>query len=93
MYLLGRGAHRLFTKKKKELAEADHLLHKYRFPIFLIAPFTGVFGDIIVFVAGAERIGFARILPFLLTGQFLRMTIGMLGLLGLIQLPQFFDFG
>jgi len=93
LYVLGRGAHRLFTKKKKELAEADHLLHKYRMPIFLITPFTGIFGDIIVFVAGAERIGFARILPFIFTGQILRMTLGILGLLGLVQLPQFFGFG
>jgi len=93
LYVLGRGAHRLFTGKKKELAEADHLLHKYRLPIFFGTPFIGVFGDIIMFVAGAERIGFMRILPFLLAGQFLRMTIGMLGLLGLVQLPQFFGFG
>jgi len=93
LYVLGRGAHRLFTKKKKELAEADHLLHKYRMPIFLITPFTGIFGDIIIFVAGAERIGFARILPFIFTGQILRMTLGILGLLGLVQLPQFFGIG
>ncbi len=93
LYVLGRGAHRLFAKRKKELAEADHLLHKYRLPIFVGTPFIGVFGDIIVFVAGAERIGFIRILPFIFGGQILRMTIGILGLLGLIQLPQFFGFG
>ena len=93
LYVLGRGAHRLFTKKKKELAEADHLLHKYRLPIFFGTPFIGIFGDIIIFVAGAERIGFLRILPFIFSGQILRMTIGILGLMGLLQLPQFFGIG
>ena len=62
-------------------------------PIFLITPFAGIFGDIIIFVAGAERIGFMRILPFIFTGQILRMAIGILGLLGLVQLPQIFGFG
>jgi len=89
LYLLGRGTHRVF-KGKKDLARADHLLHKYRLPIFIGTPFFGVIGDIIVYVAGFERIGFMRILPFILVGQFLRMSVGMLALLGLIQLPDFF---
>lgn len=89
LYLLGRGTHRLF-KGKKDLARADHLLHKYRLPIFLATPFLSVFGDIIVYVAGFERIGFMKILPFIFVGQFFRMTVGMLVLLGILQLPEFF---
>jgi len=89
LYLLGRGTHRLF-KGKKELARADHLLHKYRLPIFVGTPFLGVIGDIVVYVAGFERVGFMRILPFILAGQFLRMSLGIFALMGLIQLPDFF---
>jgi membrane protein YqaA with SNARE-associated domain len=89
LYLLGRGTHRLF-KGKKELARADHLLHKYRLPIFVGTPFLGTIGDIIVYVAGFERVGFIRILPFILAGQFLRMSLGIFALMGLIQLPDFF---
>lgn len=90
LYLLGRGSFRLFKGKNKEIAEADHLFQRYKLPIFLATPFLSVIGDIIVFTAGVERIGFIRIVPFLLTGQFIRMTLGMLALLGIITLPDFF---
>ena len=90
LYLLGRGSFRLFKGRNKDIAEADHLLHRFRLPIFLGTPFLSIIGDAIVFTAGVERIGFIRIVPFLLTGQFLRMTIGMLALLGIISLPEFF---
>ncbi len=89
LYLLGRGTHRVF-KGKKELARADHLLHKYRLPIFAGTPFFGLIGDIVLYVAGFERIGFMRILPYILVGQFLRMSLGIFALMGLIQLPDFF---
>ena len=90
LYLLGRGSFRLFKGKFKQKASAEHLLHKYRLPIFLGTPFIGIVGDIIIFIAGVEHIGFRRILPFILVGQFLRMSIGMIALMGLIQLPDFF---
>lgn len=89
LYLLGRGVFHTIRRRKKDLARADHLLHKYRLPIFLGTPFAGLIGDTVVFVAGLERIGFKRMLPFLLIGQFSRFTIGMLALLGIIQLPEF----
>jgi len=90
LYLIGRGVIHAVRRKPRELARADHLLHKYRHPIFLATPFLGIIGDTIVFVAGIERIGFKRISIFLLIGQFGRFTIGMLVLLGIIQLPEFF---
>jgi len=89
LYLAGRGVFHVIKRKSKELAKADHLLHKYRF-IFLITPFIGLIGDTIVFVAGLERIGFRRILPYIVIGHFIRFIIGMLALIGLIQLPDFF---
>ncbi len=90
LYLLGRGIIHAIRRKPKELARADHLLHKYRHPIFLATPFLGIIGDTIVFVAGVERVGFRKIIPFLIIGQFGRFTIGMFALLGIIQLPEFF---
>lgn len=88
LHLFGRGSYRLFKGKFKEQARADHLLHTYRLPIFLATPFLGIIGDIVVFTAGLEHISFRKIFPFLLIGQFLRMSVGMLALLGLIQLPE-----
>lgn len=89
LYLGGRGVFKLFKRKSREIARADHLLHKYRQPIFFFTGFLGVIGDAIVFVAGLERIGFRKILPYLIIGQFSRFAIGMLALLGIIQLPEF----
>ena len=91
LYLAGRGVFHVVKRKSKELAKADHLLHKYRF-IFLVTPFLGVIGDTIVFVAGLERIGFKRLLPYILFGHFIRFTVGMIALLGIIQIPEFFGF-
>jgi len=89
IYLIGRGVFHAIRGKPKDIARADHLLHKYRHPIFFATPFLGIFGDSIVFVAGIERVGFKRILPYLVIGQFTRFTIGMFALLGIIQLPEF----
>lgn len=90
IHLLGRGSYRLFKGKFKEQARADHLLHKYKVPIFLATPFIGIVGDILVFTAGIEHVPFRKIFSFLLIGQLLRMSIGMIALMGIIQLPEFF---
>ncbi len=91
LYLAGRGVFHVVKRKSKELAKADHLLHKYRF-IFLVTPFLGIIGDSIVFVAGLERIGFRRLLPYVLIGHFVRFSLGMIALMGIIQIPEFFGF-
>ncbi len=91
LYLAGRGVFHAFKRKRKELAKADHLLHKYRF-IFLVTPFLGIIGDTIVFVAGLERIGFRKLLPYVLIGHFVRFTVGMIALMGIIQIPEFLGF-
>jgi len=91
LYLAGRGVFHVVKRKSKELAKADHLLHKYRF-IFLVTPFLGIIGDTVVFVAGLERIGFRRLLPYVLIGHFIRFTVGMIALMGIIQIPEFFGF-
>jgi len=89
IHLFGRGSYRLFKGKFKEKARADHLLHKYSLPIFFATPFLGIVGDIVIFVAGIEHISFRRIFPYLLIGQFLRMSLGMIAIMGLIMLPEF----
>ncbi len=91
LYLAGRGVFHVVKRKSKELAKADHLLHKYRF-IFLVTPFLGIIGDTVVFVAGLERIGFRRLLPYVLIGHFVRFSLGMIALMGIIQIPEFFGF-
>jgi len=90
IHLAGRGSYRLFKGRFKEKARADHLLHKYSLPIFFATPFFGLVGDIVIFVAGVEHIPFRRIFPYILIGQLLRMSIGMIALMGLIILPEFF---
>lgn len=89
IYLLGKGIIHAVRGKPKKLVSADHLLHRYRHPIFFATPFLGILGDGIVFVAGIEHVGFKKMLPFLLIGQFGRFTIGMFALLGIIELPEF----
>lgn len=89
LHLIGRGVIHAIRGKPKEIARADHLLHKYRLPIFLATPFLGIVGDTIIFVAGIEHIRFRKMLPFLIIGQFSRFTIGMLALLGIVHLPEF----
>jgi membrane protein YqaA with SNARE-associated domain len=90
LYLIGRGSYRIFKGKHKDQEDGGHLLHKYRLPIFIAVPFLMIIGDIIVIIAGYERIGFKKILPFILIGEFLRMTVGMLIIMNLIRLPEFF---
>ena len=92
VYLFGRGTYRIIKGKNNNQADAQHLLHKYRLPIFITVPFLFVIGDLIVGIAGYERIGFRKILPFLLIGEFLRSILSVLVLMGLIELPNFLNF-
>lgn len=92
LYLLGRGAFRVIKGKHKEEAQAEHLLHKYRFPVFLAVPFMLIVGDIIVGIAGFERIGFKKILPFLIVGELIRQTLGIFIVMGILKLPSFLNF-
>ena len=91
LYLIGRGTHRAIKGKHKKTADADHFLHKYRHPIFFAVPFLLFIGDFIVILAGYKRIGFIKILPFLLIGETIRQTLSVYAILGLIQLPEILD--
>lgn len=91
LYLLGRGTFRLFKGKQKEVARAEHLLHKYRLFIFFFTPFLGIIGDAVLFVSGLERVGFRRIWYILIAGHFTRFTIGMYIIINAIQVPEFLN--
>ena len=75
LYLLGRFLYRIFKKKNRELADADHMLHKYSMIVFFLVPYLGVLGDIIVIVAGHQRIGFIKMIPILLLSTVSRTAI------------------
>ena len=75
LYLLGRFLYRIFKKKDRELADADHLLHKYSMIVFFLVPYFGVLGDIIIIVAGHQRIGFLKMIPMLFLSTVLRNAI------------------
>lgn len=85
LYMLGRLLYRIFKNKDREMADADHLLHKHRLTIFFITPFLGVLGDIVVVVAGHERLGFLKILPFLILSSILKNAIWLYATIGQIQ--------
>ncbi len=75
LYLLGRFIYRIFKGKHRTLADAGHFLHKYRLIVFFTVPFLGALGDLIMIIAGHQRIGFMKIVPFLFLSVIVRYTI------------------
>jgi len=75
LYLLGRFIFRIFSGKHRALADAGHFLHKYRLIVFFTVPFLGALGDLVMIIAGHQRIGFARIVPFLFLSVIVRYSI------------------
>ncbi len=86
LYLIGKLVYRVFKGKERDLAGADHFLHKYRLIVFFLVPFLGALGDLVVVIAGHQRIGFIRMLPFLLFGNIVRYTIWLYITLGQLNL-------
>ena len=54
-----------YVRKKNKSADANHFLHKYHYLVFLIPSWTGSLGDLIMLIAGHERINLLKSLPFL----------------------------
>jgi len=69
LYYTGLLFYRHVRKKKKGNAEATHFLHKYHYLVFLIPSWTGSLGDLIMLVAGHERVNLVKALPFLFTSN------------------------
>jgi len=88
LYLLGRFIFRIFNGKHRALADAGHFLHKYRLIVFFTVPFLGALGDLVMIIAGHQRIGFIRIVPFLFLSVIVRysiwlyITIGQMNFVG-----------
>jgi len=86
MYLFGKFLFRVFKGKHRDMARADHFLHKYKVLVFLIVPFTGTLGNIIMVVAGHERLGFIKIAPLLFVGSLFRVSIWLFFFIGQMDL-------
>jgi len=57
---------KILARKKHSFAGASHWMHKYHYLVFLIPPFGGALGDLIMVFAGQQKIKLMRILPILL---------------------------
>jgi len=87
LYLLGRFLFRIFKGKNRDLARADHFLHKYRIFVFFIIPYIGTLGNIIMVIAGHQRLGFARIAPILFVSNVVRSGTWLFFFIGQMELP------
>jgi membrane protein YqaA with SNARE-associated domain len=65
LYGVGLFFYKYVRKKKKGNADATHFLHKYHYLVFLIPSWTGSLGDLIMLIAGHERVNLLKSLPFL----------------------------
>lgn len=90
LYAIGRFVYRLLKGKDRELAVADHFLHKYKFLIYLLTPLLGSVGDIIMLVSGHQRIGFMKIAPVLYIGNLLSTSLWIYWTVATINLPELF---
>jgi len=90
LYLIGRFFWKLLNKKKKkqqDLVGDNHWLHKYRYLVYVAVPWFGSLGELFMIYSGHKRVGFLRILPWLLVSEGVRYGINLLNLLGQLQLP------
>lgn len=71
MYVVGRLLAKFIFKNKAKEASAMHFMHKYRFLVFLFPAWLGALGDIIMIIAGQQKISFIKIVPFLFIGNLL----------------------
>lgn len=86
LYLLGKYIYRVFKGQHRTLSDAGHFLHRYRLFVFFTVPFLGALGDLIMVIAGHQRIGFFRIMPFLFLSVLLRYSIWLYITIGQINL-------
>lgn len=86
LYLLGKYIYRIFKGQHRTLSDAGHFLHKYRLFVFFSVPFLGALGDLTMVIAGHQRIGFFRIVPFLFLSVIIRYSIWLYITIGQIEL-------
>lgn len=86
LYIVGRLIFRIFKGKHRALADAEHFLHKYRLIVFFTVPFLGALGDLVVIIAGHQRIGFIKIASFLFLSVIIRYSIWLYVTIGQMNL-------
>lgn len=86
MYVIGRFVFRLMKGKHRDIASAEHFLLKYRIFIFFLVPMIGTGGDIVMVLAGHQRIGLVRIFPLVFVGNFIRYGIWLFVTIGQLNL-------
>lgn len=87
LYMIGRGVSRILKGKDKELAGAEHILHKYKYLVFTVLPFLGSLGDLVMLIAGHERIGFLKVAPLLFISSVARIAIWLFPFMAQLNLP------
>lgn len=87
LYMIGRGFSRIIRGKNKELAGAEHILHRYKYLIFTVLPFLGSLGDLVMLIAGHERVGFLKVAPLLFISSIARIAIWLFPFMAQLQLP------
>ena len=86
LYFIGKYLFRLIKGHHRELADAGHVLRKYRIAVYFLVPFFGSVGDLIMVISGHQRIGLRLIFPLLFLGNsavytnWLMITIGQMNL-------------
>lgn len=89
LYSVGKYGLSRFGKKGK--VGASHWLHKYHFLVFLLPPFTGALGDIIMVYAGTKKIPLTRIMPILIIANLFDQIRWVLLTLGTLELIDTID--
>jgi len=90
LYGIGKYTYRIFKGEHRALADAEHILHKYKIIIYLITPLLGSVGDLIMLVSGHQRIGFMKIAPLLYIGNVIGTGIWIYWTVATINLPALF---
>ena len=91
LYTVGRFIYRIFKGKDRELATADHFLHKYKYVVYVLAPIFGSIEDLVMLVSGHERIGFLKIAPLLYIGNVISSSIWIYWTVASINIPDLFN--
>ena len=90
LYGVGKYTYRIFKGEHRALADAEHILHKYKIVIYLVTPLLGSIGDLIMLVSGHQRIGFMKIAILLYIGNVISTSIWIYWTVATINLPALF---
>ena len=89
LYYLGKYGYRLFSGKKKNIADSKHLMHKYSYIVFLAPaiPFVpSVVIEILMVVAGHQHLDIKRIFPIVFVAEMIKAGFVVATLAGLLNL-------